>query len=317
MSFSLSGKKVWVSGHRGMVGSAVMRRLAGEECQLLTVGRSEVDLMRQVEVEDWMAEARPDVVIVAAATVGGIHANSTRPAEFIHDNLMIANNVIDAAHRTDVEKLLYLGSSCIYPRLSQQPIPEDALLTGPLEPTNQWYAVAKIAGIKLCQAYRAQYGRDYISAMPTNLYGPGDNFDLMSSHVLPALMAKLHAAKLAGAASVTIWGSGKPLREFMYVEDLADALVFLLKAYSGEEHVNVGVGTDVSIAEVAAIMAKVVGFQGEFVHDLDKPDGMPRKLMDSSRLLSMGWKPSTNLEDGLAKTYQWFVEQEAHRNDRG
>lgn len=317
MSFSLSGKKVWVAGHRGMVGSAVMRRLSDEGCALLTVDRSQVDLKRQSEVEGWMASARPDVVIIAAATVGGIHANSTRPAEFIHDNLMIANNVIDTAHRNDVEKLLYLGSSCIYPRLSPQPIPEDALLTGPLEPTNQWYAVAKIAGIKLCQAYRAQYGRDYISAMPTNLYGPGDNFDLMSSHVLPAMMAKIHAAKVARQDSVTIWGSGKPLREFMYVEDLADALVFLLKTYSGEAHVNVGVGEDVSISQAAATLAKVVGFQGRFVHDLDKPDGMPRKLMDSTRLLSMGWKPRTSLEEGLSKTYQWFLEQDTLRKKRG
>ncbi|MCF8480158.1 MAG: GDP-L-fucose synthase [Rhodospirillum sp.] len=313
----MSGKKVWVAGHRGMVGSAVMRRLSDEGCALLTVDRSQVDLKRQSEVEGWMASARPDVVIIAAATVGGIHANSTRPAEFIHDNLMIANNVIDTAHRNDVEKLLYLGSSCIYPRLSPQPIPEDALLTGPLEPTNQWYAVAKIAGIKLCQAYRAQYGRDYISAMPTNLYGPGDNFDLMSSHVLPAMMAKIHAAKVARQDSVTIWGSGKPLREFMYVEDLADALVFLLKTYSGEAHVNVGVGEDVSISQAAATLAKVVGFQGRFVHDLDKPDGMPRKLMDSTRLLSMGWKPRTSLEEGLSKTYQWFLEQDTLRKKRG
>jgi GDP-L-fucose synthase len=308
MSFSLSGKKVWVAGHRGMVGSAVVRRLAREDCAILTVDRNALDLKRQAEVETWMARNRPDVVVIAAATVGGIHANSTRPADFIHDNLVIATNVIEAAHRENVEKLLFLGSSCIYPRLAPQPIPESALLTGPLEPTNEWYAIAKIAGIKLCQAYRAQHGRDFISAMPTNLYGQGDNFDLLSSHVLPALMAKIHAAKDSGADEVVLWGTGTPRREFMYVDDLADALVFLLKEYSGAEHVNVGVGEDISIAEAAAAIARVVGFQGRFVLDGSKPDGTPRKLMDSSRLRGMGWRPTTTLDEGLAATYRWYRE---------
>jgi GDP-L-fucose synthase len=308
MSFSLSGKKVWVAGHRGMVGSAVVRRLAREDCAVLTVDRNTLDLKRQTEVETWMARNRPDVVVIAAATVGGIHANSTRPADFIHDNLVIATNVIEAAHRENVEKLLFLGSSCIYPRLAPQPIPESALLTGPLEPTNEWYAIAKIAGIKLCQAYRAQHGRDFISAMPTNLYGQGDNFDLLSSHVLPALMAKIHAAKESGADDVVLWGTGTPRREFMYVDDLADALVFLLKEYSGAEHVNVGVGEDISIAEAAAAIARVVGFLGRFVLDGSKPDGTPRKLMDSSRLRGMGWRPTTTLDEGLAATYRWYLE---------
>ncbi|MGD9742944.1 MAG: GDP-L-fucose synthase family protein, partial [Dongiaceae bacterium] len=262
--FALAGRRVFVAGHGGMVGSALMRRLGRESCEILTGRRAEADLRRQAETEAMLAAKRPDVVIVAAATVGGILANSTRPAEFIYDNLAIVTNLIEAARRIGVTKLLFLGSSCIYPRDAAQPMGEAALLTGPLEPTNEWYAIAKIAGIKLCQAYRRQYGLDYISAMPTNLYGPGDNFDLASSHVVPALMAKIHRAKQEGRDAVEIWGSGRPRREFLHVDDLADALVHLLQRYSGESHVNVGTGTDLSIAELAALIARVVGYGGEF-----------------------------------------------------
>jgi GDP-L-fucose synthase len=253
-----------------------------------------------------VASERPDTVVVAAAKVGGILANATYPADFLYENLMIEANVIEAAHREDVGKLLFLGSSCIYPKFAPQPIPEDALLTGSLEPTNEWYAIAKIAGIKLCQAYRAQHGRDYISAMPTNLYGPGDNFDLNSSHVMPALMRKAHEAKLAGADTLTIWGSGTPRREFLHVDDLADACVFLLKTYSGESHVNVGSGSDVTILELAQLVARTVGFEGEIVRDESKPDGTPRKLMSDALISSMGWKASIPLEEGVASTYEWF-----------
>ncbi len=310
----LAGRRVWVAGHRGMVGAAICRRLARESCEMLTVGRGEVDLRRQSEVEDWMAATRPELVFLAAATVGGIHANNARPAEFIYDNLMIEANIIQAAHRQGVRKLLFLGSSCIYPREAPQPMTESALLTGPLEPTNEWYAVAKIAGIKLCQAFRRQYGCDFISAMPTNLYGIGDNFDLMNSHVLPALMVKIHRAKISGAPTVEIWGSGQPRREFLYCDDLADALVFLMNHYSGESHVNVGCGSDLTIAEVARLLAEVVGFTGDFVFDPTKPDGTPRKLLDVSRLSGLGWQPQTSLRDGLAETYRWFLE---HPEARG
>jgi len=306
--YSLEGKKVFVAGHRGMVGSALVRRLASEACEILTVGRDRVDLRRQTEVEDWMEASRPHAVFVPAATVGGILANDTRPAEFIYDNLMIETNIVEAARRVGVEKLLFLGSSCIYPRLAPQPMREDALLTGPLEPTNQWYAIAKIAGIKLCQAYRRQYGCDFISAMPTNLYGIGDNFDLQSSHVLPALMAKMHEAKLKNAPSVTIWGTGTPRREFLYVEDCADALVFLMKTYSEEEHVNVGSGADLTIRELAGIVAKAVGFDGEILTDPTKPDGTPRKLMDNARLAALGWRPRVSLEQGVAEVYRWYCD---------
>lgn len=308
--FPLSGRRVWVAGHRGMVGSALVRRLAREGCEVLTAGRDAVDLLRQDQVERWMAANRPDAVFVAAARVGGIHANNTRPAEFIYENLMIEANVIHAAHQADVAKLLFLGSSCIYPRMAAQPISEEALLTGALEPTNEWYAVAKIAGIKLCQAYRRQYGRDFISAMPTNLYGPGDNFDLAQSHVLPALMAKAHAAKTAGGASVEVWGTGAPMREFLHVDDLADACVFLMKRYSAESHVNVGTGEDVTIAEAARLVAEAVGFSGGFVFDPSKPDGTPRKRLDVSLLNDLGWRASIPLDRGLREVYQWFL---AHR----
>ncbi|WP_425500291.1 GDP-L-fucose synthase [Parvibaculum indicum] len=306
--YSLKGKKVWVAGHRGMVGAALMRRLASEDCELLTVTRDTVDLRRQAEVEGWLAEHRPEAVFIPAARVGGILANDSFPAEFLYDNLMIEANIINAAWQNGVEKLLFLGSSCIYPKMAEQPMKEDALLTGPLEPTNQWYAVAKIAGIKLAQAYRRQYGCDFISAMPTNLYGIGDNFDLDSSHVLPALIAKMHMAKEAGDAEVVIWGTGAPKREFLYVDDCADALVFLMTHYSGEEHVNVGYGDDLTIQELAQKVKAVVGFEGALVNDTSKPDGTPRKLMDSTRLHNLGWRPRTGLDEGIAKVYRWYLE---------
>ena len=304
--FSLSGRRVWVAGHGGMVGSALMRRLARENvAELITATRDEVDLVRQGEVEEFVFRTRPDVVIVAAAKVGGILANDSFPADFLYDNLMIEANVIKAAADARVAKLLFLGSSCIYPKLAPQPIREDALLTGPLEPTNEWYAVAKIAGIKLCQAFRRQHGLDFVSAMPTNLYGPGDNFDLQSSHVLPALLRKAVAARNAGGA-LTVWGTGTPRREFLHVDDLADACVFLLKHYSDETPINVGYGEDVSIRELAETVSGVVGFGGALRFDTSKPDGTPRKLMDSTRLRTLGWSPTTDLATGIAQTYAWF-----------
>lgn len=304
----LKGKRVYVAGHAGMVGSAVVRRLAREECALLTARRDELDLRNQAAVSTWMAKERPAVVVVAAARVGGILANDSRPADFLYDNLMIEANLIRAAHETGVEKLLFLGSSCIYPKLAEQPMREDALLTGPLEPTNEWYAVAKIAGIKLCQAYRRQHGCDFISAMPTNMYGMNDNFDLETSHVLPALMVKVHQAKMRKDASFQVWGTGAPLREFMHADDCADALVYLLKDYSGEDHVNVGTGEEVSIRQLAETLCDVIGYEGNLVFDNSKPDGTPRKLMDSSRLLGMGWVPKMRLKDGIAQTYQWYLD---------
>lgn len=306
-TYNLTGKRIYVAGHRGMVGAALVRRLALENCTVLTAGRADVDLKRQAEVEAWVAAQKPDAVIVAAAKVGGILANDSLPADFLYDNLMIEANLVEASHRADVEKLLFLGSSCIYPRLAPQPMREDSLLTGPLEPTNEWYAVAKIAGIKLAQAYRRQHGADFISAMPTNLYGPHDNFDLQSSHVLPALLRKAHEAKLAGAKSMQIWGTGSALREFLHVDDCADALVFLLKDYSGAEHVNVGSEEEISILDLAQLIAEVVGFDGEIVTDPGKPDGTPRKLMDGSKLRDMGWRPKVGLRDGIAETYRWYL----------
>jgi GDP-L-fucose synthase len=311
--FEFDGKRVFVAGHRGMVGAALMRRLARENCDCLTVERGQVDLRRQAEVEDWMAAARPDAVFIAAATVGGILANDRRRAEFLYDNLAIEANLIEAARRTRVEKLLFLGSTCIYPRAAPQPMPEDALLTGPLEPTNQWYAIAKIAGIKLCDAYRQQYGSDFISAMPTNLYGPHDNFDLERGHVLPALMRRFYEAKMAGSPAVEIWGTGAPKREFLYVEDLADALVFLMQHYSQEGHVNIGTGAEVTIAELAEALRRLVGYEGALVFDRNKPDGMPRKLTDASRLKALGWRARTDLAGGLALTYRWFLDNIAGR----
>ena len=304
----LHGKCIWVAGHRGMVGSALVRRLAGEGCEVLTVGRETCDLTNQAQVRGWMRDARPDMVIIAAARVGGILANMTYPVDFLRDNLLIETNVIDGAHAVGVEKLVFLGSSCIYPRDAAQPIGEDALLTGPLEVTNQWYAIAKIAGIRLCQAYREQYGSHFISAMPTNLYGPFDNFDLQSSHVIPALIRKAHRAKLAGESGMEIWGTGTPLREFLHVDDMADATVFLLKHYDGAEHVNVGSGEDLPIAAVARMVMDVVGLAGELRHDLTKPDGTMRKLMAADKLRGLGWLPSIALRDGLAATYRWFLE---------
>lgn len=307
----LSGKRIYVAGHRGMVGSAIVRRLASEGCEVLTASRGEADLKRQDQVEAWFAANRPDMVFVAAAKVGGILANDTFPADFLYDNLMIEANIIEAAYRTGIEKLMFLGSSCIYPRMAAQPIEESSLLTGPLEPTNEWYAVAKIAGIKLGQAYRRQHGADMISAMPTNLYGPGDNYDLASSHVMPALIRKAHEAKRAGADSITIWGTGTPRREFLHADDCADACVFLMQNYSDMEHVNVGSGTDVTIRELAELVCKVVGFEGGIEHDLTKPDGTPRKLMAADKLREMGWAPRIALEDGIADAYRWFLEAEA------
>lgn len=311
MAYALKGKRVWVAGHRGMVGGAIVRRLEGESCEILKATHAELDLTRQADVEAWMAKNKPDAVFIAAAVVGGILANDTRPVDFLTDNLAIQNNIIATAHKVDVEKLMFLGSSCIYPRLAAQPMPESSLLTGPLEPTNQWYAIAKIAGIMQCQAYRRQFGRDYISGMPTNLYGPGDNFDLMSSHVLPALMVKAHRAKLADDKSMVLWGSGKPLREFLYVDDLADACVFLMKNYSGEEHVNIGFGSDVTIRELAETVAAVVGFKGTLSYDSTKPDGMPKKLLDSAKLNAMGWTPKVGLTEGIAKAYDWYLKNAA------
>ncbi len=309
VDFSVAGKRVWVAGHRGMVGSAIVRRLAGMDCEILTASSAELDLRDQLAVRTWVAARRPQAVFVAAAKVGGILANDTYPADFLYDNLMIEANVIEASYRNGVEKLLFLGSSCIYPKLAPQPMKEDALLTGPLEPTNEWYAVAKIAGIKLVQSYRRQHGCNYISAMPTNLYGPGDNFDLAGSHVLPALMRKLHEAKLAGAPEIEVWGSGQPYREFLHVDDLADAAVFLMETYCGYEHVNVGVGEDIRIADLVRLIAKVVGFNGSFRFDASKPDGTPRKLMDVGRMKQLGWQARRNLEQGVASTYEWYKDR--------
>ena len=308
--YDLNGKRIWVAGHRGMVGSAVVRRLAGEDCTVLTATRQEVDLTRHADVERFVRDARPDAIVLAAAKVGGILANDTYSADYLYQNLLIETSVFGAAHANDVERLLFLGSSCIYPRLAPQPIMEEALLTGPLEPTNEWYAIAKIAGIKLAQAFRRQYGRDYISAMPTNLYGPGDNFDLTSSHVLPALIRKAHEAKVSGAKSITLWGTGTPRREFLHVDDCADALVFLLKRYSDHSHVNLGSGEDLSILELAQIVADVVGFKGEIELDRSRPDGTPRKLMDSNKLRAIGWGPRIGLQEGIAATYDWYLSSE-------
>jgi GDP-L-fucose synthase len=304
--FDLEGKRVFVAGHRGMVGSALVRRLAGEPVEVLTAARQELDLARQAEVEAWMARQRPEIVVIAAAKVGGILANDTYPADFLDQNLLIQTNLIRASYETGVEKLLFLGSSCIYPRDCPQPIREEYLLTGPLEATNQWYALAKIAGIKLCQAYRRQHRCDFISAMPTNLYGPGDNFDLRTSHVVPALIRKMHEAKLAQAPEVAIWGTGTPRREFLHVDDLADACVFLLQNYSGEQHVNVGCGEDLTIRELAETIAEVVGYPGRLAFDTGKPDGTPRKLLDVTRLRAMGWQARIPLEHGLRTAYAWF-----------
>ena len=305
--FDLSAARIFVAGHRGMVGSAIVRRLAGEGCVVLTAGRDTLDLREQAQVRGWIADNRPDMIVLAAAKVGGILANDSYPADFLYDNLMIEANLIEAAHRANVGRMLFLGSSCIYPKLAPQPIEESSLLTGPLEPTNEWYAIAKIAGIKLAQAYRRQFGRDYVSAMPTNLYGPGDNYDLSGSHVLPALIRKAHEAKVAGEMSMAIWGTGTPRREFLHVDDLADACVFLLKSYSEDTHINVGSGSDLTILELAKLVGQVVGFLGEITTDPSRPDGTPRKLMDSSRLTALGWTPKIALRDGIANAYADFL----------
>ena len=305
--FNLKNKRVWVAGHRGMVGSALVRRLATEQCQVLTVSRSEVDLLRQTEVENWMRKERPQVVFLAAAKVGGIQANNSMPASFLYENMMIEANIIHTAKEVGVEKLIFLGSTCIYPKMAPQPIAEESLLTGPLEPTNEWYAIAKIAGIKLCQSYRRQYGCDFIAAQPTNLYGPGDNYDLNTSHVLPALLRKAIEAKASGAASMTVWGSGTPLREFLHVDDLADATVHLAKHYSGEGHINIGSGEEVSIRELAELICQVVGFEGALEFDATKPDGTPRKLCDVGKLNALGWNGARKLMVGVSAVFDDVV----------
>jgi GDP-L-fucose synthase len=304
--FDLSGKRVYVAGHTGMVGSAIVRRLERENCDIIAVSRRECDLRNSEEVDGLLSRAKPDAVFLAAGKVGGIYANSTFPAEFIADNLAIALNVIRAAHQHGVKKLLYLGSSCIYPRLAPQPLAPEMLLGGPLEPTNEWYAVAKIAGIKLCAAYRRQYGDDFISVMPTNLYGPGDNYDPKNSHVPAALLRRFHEAKMTGAPSVTVWGTGSPRREFLAVDDLADACVFVMKRYSDLVFLNVGTGEDITIADFARVIAEVVGFQGEIVFDPSRPDGMPRKLLDVSHINTLGWRAITPLREGLQQMYVDF-----------
>ena len=309
MIYNLSGKKVWVAGHRGMVGSAVCRQLENEDCNLIKAGRGEVNLINQAEVNNWMNAVRPDAIVLAAAKVGGIQAKNNFPVDFLYENLMIEANIIHAAHLNKVERMLFVGSSCIYPRLADQPIKENSLLTGALEPTNEWHALAKITGIKLTQAYRKQYGYDWISVMPTNLYGPGDNYDLNSSQVLPALLRKFHEAKISKSSEVTVWGSGKSLREFMHCDDLANALLFLLKDYSGYEHINVGSGVEVSIRELVEVIAKVVGYDAKIVWDKSKPDGTPRKLMDSSNLHNLGWKDHRSLFDGISHTYESWLNE--------
>ncbi|MEP2942667.1 MAG: GDP-L-fucose synthase [Hyphomicrobiales bacterium] len=302
--FDLSNKKVCVTGNRGMVGAALVRRLQSESCDILGVGREEVDLINQAAVEMWMQSNKPDVLFIAAAKVGGIHANNVYPANFLYENLMIEANLIHAAFKASVEKLVFLGSTCIYPKLAPQPMLEDSLLTGPLEPTNEWYAIAKIAGIKLCQAYRKQHGCDFISAMPTNLYGPGDNYDLENSHVLPALLRKAHEAKKQNAETLSVWGSGTPLREFLHVDDFADAVVFLTKNYSDEGIINIGSGQEVSIRELAETVCEIVGFKGKLVFDASKPDGTPRKLSDVTKLKLLGWNNARELNVGVKSTYE-------------
>jgi GDP-L-fucose synthase len=306
--FELKGKTVFVAGHRGMVGSALVRRLAGEGAELLTASRRELDLCDQAAVFAWFASKKPQAVFLAAAKVGGIVANNTLRAEFIYDNIAIAANVIQAAHQNNAEKLMFLGSSCIYPKLAAQPLREDSVMTGPLEPTNEPYAIAKIAGIKMAEAYRSQYGSDFISVMPTNLYGPGDNYHPELSHVVAALIRRFHEAKLSGASEVTVWGTGTPRREFLYVDDLADACLHLMKNYSGDHLINIGTGEDIAIAEFARVVAEIVGYRGEISYDTSRPDGTPRKLLDVSRLSKLGWRATTSLHDGLRRAYEAYQE---------
>jgi GDP-L-fucose synthase len=309
--FDFKDRRIWVAGHRGMVGRAIIKRLKTEACELV-ISPDDIDLRRQDAVEAWMNEERPDLVFLAAAKVGGIYANNTRPADFLYDNLMIEANIIEAARKVGTSKLVFLGSSCIYPKEAPQPICEEALLTGPLEPTNEWYAIAKIAGIKLCQAYRRQYGLDFIAVQPTNLYGPFDNFDLTSSHVLPALIRKADESKKNGDGEFTIWGSGEPLREFLHVDDLADALVFLAKHYSEEQIINIGSGQEISIGDLAELIARIIGFEGKIVRDLTKPDGTSRKRLDTTRLQNIGWQAKIGLEQGIESVYHWYLE---HRSN--
>ena len=307
MAFNLRGKKIWVAGHNGMVGRALIRALASEECDILTVDRQQLDLRDQQGVGQWMSEYKPDAIFLAAAKVGGIGANQSAPAEFLYDNLAIASNVIHAAYLAQVQKLLFLGSVCIYPKFADVPVKEEALLTGALEPTNQAYAMAKIAGLKMCEAYREQYGCDFISAMPTNLYGPYDHFNAESSHVIPALIHKLHHAKRENAASVTIWGTGTPRREFLHVDDLASALILLMREYSEAEAINIGCGVDILIKDLAAMLVDVIGYKGELLFDTSKPDGTPRRHLDTTKMDAMGWKYSTDLREGLEATYDWYL----------
>lgn len=314
MKASSGSRRIWVAGHNGMVGSAIVRCLEARGETVLKVSRADLDLRDQPSVTSWLMRNRPDAVIFAAAKVGGIHANDTQPVDFLYDNIALETNVIHGSHVAGVDRLVFLGSSCIYPKFAPQPIREDALLTGPLEPTNEWYAIAKIAGIKLCQAYRKQHGRHYISVMPCNLYGQRDNFDLMTSHVMPALMRKFHEAKVAGLPTVTVWGSGTPLREFLHVDDLARGVVFCLDHYDGYEHINCGAGTDVTIAELALLVKEAVGYEGAIVKDTTKPDGTPRKLMDSSRIRALGWEPTIDLREGIAATYGWFLDNVSSRD---
>ena len=305
--FDLNGRRVFVAGHRGMVGSAIVRCLAKMNCTLITMDREKLDLLKQEESERFLITAKPDVVIIAAARVGGIQANSAFPADFIRDNLVIATNLIHGSFCAGVRKLMFLGSSCVYPRLSRQPIVEDELLAGPLEPTNEWYAIAKIAGIKLCQAYRRQHGADYISVMPSNVYGPGDNYHPEHSHVIAALIRRIHEAKQSGSPSVTVWGTGTPRREFVFVEDLAEACILVLEKYSEESHLNIGTGEDITVADLARVIAEVIGYQGKLVFDPSRPDGTPRKLLDVSKLNALGWKSRTPLRVGLKCSYADFL----------
>jgi GDP-L-fucose synthase len=311
-SFDVAGKRVYVAGHRGMVGAAIVRRLAAARCDVITAPHSEIDLERQEQTERFLADTQPDVVVVAAAKVGGIHANRAYPADFISNNIAIARNVVHASYKSGVKKLLFLGSSCIYPRMARQPIREEELLSGPLEPTNEWYAVAKIAGVKLCQAYRRQYGADFISIMPSSIYGPGDNYHPDNSHVIAAMISRFHQAKVAHALKTTVWGTGTPRREFLFVDDLADACLFVLEHYSDGAPLNVGGGEEVTIAELAQFVAEVVGYGGQLLFDASRPDGTPRKLLDVSRLDALGWRSVTPLREGLVRTYAAFLADYGH-----
>lgn len=310
MDFDLAGKSVFVAGHRGLVGAAMMKRLKAENCNVLTIDHKSLDLTRQAETERWIAAKCPEVIVIAAAHVGGIKANSTYPAKFLYDNAAIALNVIEAARKSDVSKLLYLSAACTYPKLADQPISEDALMTGSLEPTNEWYAIAKITGMKMCAAYRQEHGCNFISAQPSSVYGPGDNFDPEEGHVVAGMMTKFHNAKISGAPSVQLWGSGTPIREFMYIDDLADSLIYLLNHYADATPINVGTGQGTTIKDLAEIISKVVGYQGALEWDATRPDGMPKRMLDSSKLSSLGWEASVSLQDGLAKTYEWYKENQ-------